>query len=74
MKIDLRNATPGVHALHIHTVGQCDLRRSSRLAGTSLHRDDSTAFFTSAVPMLATCRISRCQPRDSFLSSIWSRT
>ena len=24
VKLDLRNATPGVHALHIHEVGRCD--------------------------------------------------
>jgi Cu-Zn family superoxide dismutase len=24
VKLDLRNATPGVHALHVHEVGKCD--------------------------------------------------
>jgi Cu-Zn family superoxide dismutase len=24
LKLDLRNATPGVHGLHIHAVGRCD--------------------------------------------------
>jgi Cu-Zn family superoxide dismutase len=32
VKLDLRNATPGVHAVHIHQVGKCD-RPSFESAG-----------------------------------------
>lgn len=32
LKLELRNATPGVHGLHVHAVGQCD-RPSFQSAG-----------------------------------------
>ena len=33
VKIDLRNATPGVHALHIHTVGRCEAPKFESAGG-----------------------------------------
>src|ERR687891_2647351 len=32
LKLDLKNATPGIHGLHIHDVGRCD-RSSFETAG-----------------------------------------
>jgi len=64
VKLELRNATPGVHALHIHEVGRCEASFES--AGDHFAPSERQHGFLNAKDrMLATCRTSRCRPRGS---------